>query len=271
MTNGPVKWPLSASRLTGEAFVTVSTRPPRPPRLRCVVGCRVAGGPRGSAPLGERPRVPDDAPRGLVELELVDLGAGGVDGAAAEPALHGADREVGAAELGPVGPGRLGGEPHPEVARDRVEATGVDDAGTGALGGLVVGGDAAVHEEHLSGEVAVVRTGVGARGGQRHAVLHVRTDRRDDDPSAVGQLGDRPLVRGVDHEQWPALRGGPELTGHLGQPGQRATRERDAHLGVGLGGEVSGGEPPDEPRGTEQDDVELTRTPGHPPTLGVPT
>ena len=106
MTNGPVKWPLSASRLTGEALATVSTSPTQA-AAPSVAGCRAAGGRARSPALGEGPRVADDAAGGLVGLQLVDLGAGGVDRAAAEAALQGAHGEVGAAQLGAVGPGRL--------------------------------------------------------------------------------------------------------------------------------------------------------------------
>ena len=121
---------------------------------------------------------------------------------------------------------------HPEVARDRVEAAGVDDAGAGALGGLVVGGDAAVHEEHLSGEVAVVRAGLGARGGRaarrtsRTGPTVVTTTRARSASSVTASL-----VRGVDHEQRPALArraASPRATSC--EPGQRAARERDAHV-----------------------------------------
>jgi hypothetical protein len=136
-------------------------------------------------------------------LELVDLHPGRVDGAATEPALHAPDGQVGAAEVSTVGLGGLRREHHPEVARDRVEAARVHDACPGALRGLVVGGDAAVHEEHLTGEVAVVGAGLGARGCQGHAVLHVRPDGRDDDVSAAREVSHGIGVRGVDDEQRP--------------------------------------------------------------------
>ena len=240
MTNGPVKWPLSASRLTGDALVTVSTRPPRPPRLRVEPDAVPPAGRGGRPPSASAHGSPTTRRAALSVLQLVDLGAGRVDGATAEPALQGAHGQVGAAELGAVGAGRLGGQPHPEVAGDRVEAAGVDDARPGALGGLVVGGDAAVHEEHLAGEVAVVRAGLGARGGQRHAVLHVGPDGRDDDPGAAGEVGDRRLVGGVDDEQRPAARprrrasGRPRPAGSASdRPARCAARGRPRRPGAG--------------------------------------
>ena len=88
-----------------------------------------------------------------------------------------------------------------EVVRDRVEAAGVHDPGAGLLRCRVVGDVHPVHELRLAGEVDVVGAGLGARGDQRLAELHVGPDRRDHDLGARDHRVEGGAVRAVGLDQ----------------------------------------------------------------------
>lgn len=68
------------------------------------------------------------------------------------------------------------GEQRTQLARNGVEAAGVDEAGAGSRGRGVVGQVHPVDELGLSGEIQVVGPGGGARGDERFAVVQVEPD-----------------------------------------------------------------------------------------------
>ena len=204
----------------------------------------------------------------MVVPELVDLGAQGVDGAAAHGTAHAAHGQPSTSELRTVGTGSLAREEHSEVARDGVEPARRDDPGPGAPGGLVVRGDHAVDEDHLAGDVAVVGPRLCAGSHQGGPVLDVGPHRRRHDPSTCREAADGVLVHGVDDHQRPLRGGVTEVAGEGLQAAQRATGERDAHVGSCRCGEVSSRGRPRGSGRAEQDDVELSGVGAHPVTLG---
>ena len=164
--------------------------------------CGLAGDGPGGATRG--PRL-DPAPRGRRLLHLPGprhRGHGGVEGAAGE---HAAGPDDPAQRDRPARLELLHGEVGAEVVRDRVEAAGVHDPGTGALRGGVVGDVHPVDELGLAGQVDVVGAGLGARGHQRLAVRQVRADRGDDDAGPGGHVGERGGVVDVGVQQLERL------------------------------------------------------------------
>nr|WP_263639391.1 hypothetical protein [Klenkia terrae] len=198
-------------------------------------------------------------------LDRRDLGAHRVDGAAAEPALGGGDglhvgQSAGAVRGGPAG--QLGDG---EVRGDGVEAAGVHDAGAGLPGGRVGGVDRVPDEEHLAGQVGVVRAGPGAGLDQRQAVAGVGADGGDDGTGAGRELGQRRGVGRVGGEHRPAAARPRQVGADQLDPGPGAPGQRDpGALGCVLG-QVAGDQLPDEPAGPEQD--EIVRALAHGPIL----
>ena len=141
------------------------------------------------------------------------------------------------------------------------------DPRAGLLGGVVVRDVHLVHEQRLAGEVDVVGAGLGARGDQRLAELHVGPDRRDHDLGARDHCVEGGAVRAVGLDQLEVGQGGVEgneLVAHRLQLAAVAAGQRPANSGRRVLGEVLRGESSREAGGTEQDDVEiaLCRLPG---------
>ena len=90
-----------------------------------------------------------------------------------------------------------------EVGRHRVVAAGVHDPRAGPAGERVVPVDRRADEQHLAGEVGVVRPGPRAGLDQRQPVPGVRPDGRRDHPRRAGERGQRRRVGGVGLEQRP--------------------------------------------------------------------
>ncbi len=112
-----------------------------------------------------------------------------------------------------------------------------------------------------------MRAGLRAGRDEGDAVPHVRTHGRDDHPGAPCEVGDRRLVEGVEDDERP-LRGrpgqvAPDRLESLGGPARQGDPQP---LGRVLG-EVAGDEPPGEPGGAEEDDVELASRVGHRPNV----
>ena len=170
----------------------------------------------------ERVRVGGEAARGRVVAHGVHLRAHRRHRAAAEPALHRRDEP----DVGQL-TGRFVQEQHAEVGRDRVVAARVHDARPGLARERVAAVDRLPDEQHLAGQVRVVRARPRARLHQGQAVRGVGPDRRDHDPRARGQRGERGRVRGVGDDQRPALRGRRQLRAGALQLVPRPAGQRD--------------------------------------------
>ncbi len=146
----------------------------------------------------------------------------------------------------------LDGELRAEVVGDRVEAAGVHDPRAAGLGRRVVGEVHAVDELGLAGEVDVVGAGRGAGGDERLAVAQVRADRGDHDLGRLGQAAQRAGVGdvGLDH-----LGVGRQATAQGRELLRVAAGQGPAGPGIGVGGEVLGGQRAGEAGGAEEDDV----------------
>ena len=187
MTNGAVQRPS-----TPRGRRRCRARRPRS-RLGGAVGAervrveRAAGGCRG------------------VATGLVDHAAHRVDGAAADPAAQ-ADTSTSVVSVSSPAPsarGLLGGsstprsdgtESKPQACTMRAPVAGAASCAVSML---------SPHEQHLAGQVGVVRAGGGAGLHQRQPVPGVRPDGADHDPGRVGQ--GRAARRGVGDEQRPVV------------------------------------------------------------------
>ena len=145
-----------------------------------------------------------------------------------------------------------------DVARDRIEAAGVDDAGTAPLGGLVELVDRRPHEGHLAGEIDVVGALLGTGFDEFLAVAQVGSDGRAHDAGTRGHLPELLCRVGVGDDERPLRRGRRQFPADLFELGTRAPGERDARALRCMLGEIGRRELSDEARGSENDDVELS-------------
>ena len=162
-------------------------------------------GPSGSAARSglSAKRIGGQPARCRVAAHRVDLRADRVDRPAAEPAAGGRDEPHVAQPARAVGGRALVQQEDGQVRRDRVVAAGVHDPRAGLPGDGVDAVDRLADEQHLAGQVRVVRPGPGARLDQRQPVPGVRADGRHDRPGRVGERGERRRVGRVRLEERP--------------------------------------------------------------------
>ena len=268
MTNGPVHRPVAGSRSTGTSRRSRSTTPATPAPRAPAAGRRPDERLLGT-PGAERIRVAEDRSGSVVGTSGDGLLPGRVDGPTGEAALERPDEErrLGQGAL-PVRGDASGRGEHAEVGRDGVEAAGVHDGRPGLTGPGVELVERPPDEEHLSGQVGVVRPGLGAGPGDLLAVGRIGTDGRGEDAGARGQVAQTRRVGRVDRDELPRRRRRTQLDPEGLELGPRTPCEGDPHAGSRVLGEVGGGQGPDEAGGAVEDDVELAI--GHAVTLSRP-
>ncbi len=138
-------------------------------------------------------------------------------------------------------------ECRPQVRRDGVEATAVDDPGVVRDRRLVVPVDHLSHPVHLAGEITVVGAGRGTRRDHRRAVGGVRSDSRTHHRRLCSDLFEPVGVgRVADHERdlVPLAVAAGVFLGDRREPflTPAAERERQIPRRV-VGGQVFGDEP----------------------------
>ena len=111
---------------------------------------------------------------------------------------------------------------HTEVGGDGIEAAAVHDARAARFRGGLVTRHHAPDPLHLTGEVAVVRTGLGAGLHERFAVERVRADRGDHHPRAAAHRAHRVLIGGIGDDHGQRRGSGSERGFELVELGARA-------------------------------------------------
>ena len=147
---------------------------------------------------------------------------------------------------------------HAEVGGDRVEAARVHDPGAGLARGRVEAIDRLAHEQHLAGEVGVVRARLRARLHEREAVALVGADGGGDRARAAGHGGQRGRVGGVGDHQRPVRRARGQRRSQLLELGLAAAAQPDAGALRGVLGQVGGGQLAHEAGGSVEDDVQIS-------------
>ena len=205
----------------------------------------------------ERVRGAQDAPQAGVGLQRDRLLAGGVDGSTRDAPPHRPHDEGGVRQGALTVRGcPIGREQDAEVGGDRVEAAGVDDPGAGLPGPGVHRFEGPPDEQQFPGQVGVVGAFLRARRHDVSPVTRVGPDRGGEHGGPRREAPQAHGVRRVDLDQRPVPARLAEAGPHLGQTLRATPGQRDPGPGTARGCEVLRGQGPDEPGGSEQDDVE---------------
>ena len=252
---------------THDASVDAAHHERREPAAEPVVVERLQGVPLGAeirlrlAVWTQRIGIGQHAAARRVLLHRVDRRSRRVDRPSARAALHGLDHEERLLQVPMTARlGLLVQEQRADVGWDRVEAAGVDDPRPAGLSRGVRGVDRPAHEQHLAGEVGVMRPRGRTGLDERLAVLEVGADRGRDDARRRRQRRDRIAILAVGDHEGPV---DAELGARLLELGLGAAAERDPDVGWRLPGEVLGREHSHEAGRPVDDDVVVADGLGH--------